>query len=701
MKDFLISSYFPVICVAIMVIILMVIVVALYRTYQYFIDRFPRDADAYDKFTEYTTKAQIAKKEYDALLEAQQRIKEELKESIKEAREYGIDKAVLEQTNEDLAKANDALQKAKEDSERINSQNFTDRLALESTLERKRTVEQELSSLEERLQEIKSLGDYKKLTQLRNELESVTKELTENKIGLQIYSEKIENLKSQIKSMQQEFDEKYVEAQNNFQDKFNEIKNKYSFEKKKVEEDYNQKKIALDRDYNQQKLTIEAELRKLNDDVKKQQVLSKEIAQKKVDLEILQNKCGEYKAKLAIHQQELENSDIGYESLQIIPESLAVLKDKPTLNKGVASEIGLLEEFKEYLESKEYYFSSSVIKAFHTSLKIQNISPLTVLAGISGTGKTLLPSMYANFFGIYQLMMPVQPRWDSPQDLLGFYNYLEKKYQATELAQSLVCFDGTKIKDKKDVSFLKDRMMMVLLDEMNLARTEYYFSEFLSRLEMRRTVDEDNLEQRKKAEILIDNKFGSVWVPSNVLFVGTMNEDESTQTLSDKVLDRTNLLRFGKPRQFNFDNRTSGNKTTCEDQYGILTKSIWDKWVNLKVDNKIVTKEFEDKIDKLNEAMSIIGKPFGYRVSDAIRLYLSNYPSERRTDTNSAFADQIEQKIMPKLRGCDLQNENTRKCIEIIREIIDSLQDDELTDAFDKASDAQRHEMFIWQGISR
>ena len=84
-------------------------------------------------------------------------------------------------------------------------------------------------------------------------------------------------------------------------------------------------------------------------------------------------------------------------------------------------------------------------------------------------------------------------------------------------------------------------MLIVLLDEMNLARTEYYFSNFLSRLELRRIVTNENEKaNRKNAEITIDDNFGNLWVPNNVLFVGTMNEDESTQTLSDKVLDRAN-----------------------------------------------------------------------------------------------------------------------------------------------------------------
>jgi hypothetical protein len=103
-------------------------------------------------------------------------------------------------------------------------------------------------------------------------------------------------------------------------------------------------------------------------------------------------------------------------------------------------------------------------------------------------------------------------------------------------------------------------MLLVLLDEMNLARIEYYFSDFLSRLEMRRGIDLDLAEYRRKAEIPLEiGRTGTtdsvmrVFVARNVFFVGTMNEDETTQSLSDKVVDRANVLRFGPPRRLTIE----------------------------------------------------------------------------------------------------------------------------------------------------
>ena len=120
------------------------------------------------------------------------------------------------------------------------------------------------------------------------------------------------------------------------------------------------------------------------------------------------------------------------------------------------------------------------LRAFHTAMKANETRQMAVLAGISGTGKSQLPRQYAAGIGIGLLQVPVQPRWDSPQDLMGFYNYIEGKFRLTGMARALWALDEL---DNDDTE--QDRMMMILLDEINLVRIEYYFCDFLSRLESR------------------------------------------------------------------------------------------------------------------------------------------------------------------------------------------------------------------------
>ncbi|MDX9703268.1 MAG: hypothetical protein RBU23_09510 [Candidatus Auribacterota bacterium] len=358
-----------------------------------------------------------------------------------------------------------------------------------------------------------------------------------------------------------------------------------------------------------------------------------------------------------------------------------------------------LSELKRNLAKSGIYFSERVIYSFHTSLKINDISPLVVLAGVSGTGKTLLPIKYAEFMGIHCLPISVQPRWDSPQDLFGFYNYIEKKYKETELIKMLVRMDDYYFKDI-NINKYTDRLLLVLLDEMNLARIEYYFSDLLSKLELRKNVNEDNLHLATIELSMGPNcpsNLSRLWIDRNVLFVGTMNEDESTQTLSDKVLDRANVLRFGRPVSRNQYVEPTNNISS--DRY--LPFSAWKKLWKEVNPNSGWYKQSKEWLDAINDSISIIGRPFGYRVEDAILSYLANYPG---VDTNykNAFADQLEQKIIPKLRGLDMSDIESVNCLSNLDVIIQETEDTELTESFKKCQENARHRgMFQWHGVKR
>ncbi|MTJ50505.1 hypothetical protein, partial [Dolichospermum sp. UHCC 0259] len=130
-------------------------------------------------------------------------------------------------------------------------------------------------------------------------------------------------------------------------------------------------------------------------------------------------------------------------------------------NKLQLEEKEFITGFINSIKSQGLTFSERVINAFHTSLKVQDISALVILAGISGTGKSELPQRYSNYIGAQLLTLAVQPRWDSPQDLQSFYNYVERKFKPTDLMRGLYQYN-------KD-SEMEDRIVIVLLDEMNLA----------------------------------------------------------------------------------------------------------------------------------------------------------------------------------------------------------------------------------------
>ena len=382
------------------------------------------------------------------------------------------------------------------------------------------------------------------------------------------------------------------------------------------------------------------------------------------------------------------------------------------LTGNTITEEEALKKAKKYIEDCGLTFPDRVINAFHASLKTADMSPLVVLAGISGTGKSELPMRYAEGMGIHLVSLAVQPRWDSPNDLFGFYNHLEGRYKATELARAMVQFeihnratwpmpDGWEAKNAKDKG-----MLLVLLDEMNLARVEYYFSEFLSKLETRRGVNVTNKDDRAKAEIALDmgslqlNETAIKLYPDrNVLFAGTMNEDESTQSLSDKVLDRACVMRFGRPRDLTLQQQVA--KVRPPANLVGLTFSQWKEWCDSKLDKEELEK-LEKWIKRLNDVMEKLNRPFGHRVGQAIARYAANYPKDSKTTSEQrlklAMADQIEQRILPKLRGIDLEEQGAH--ITEIRNLIDELEDKALAAAFE-ASKSKESNTFIWRGVDR
>ena len=376
------------------------------------------------------------------------------------------------------------------------------------------------------------------------------------------------------------------------------------------------------------------------------------------------------------------------------------------------SEEEALKKAKKYIADCGLTFPDRVINAFHASLKTADMSPLVVLAGISGTGKSELPMRYAEGMGIHLVSLAVQPRWDSPNDLFGFYNHLEGRYKATELARAMVQFERhNRSKWPMPEGWEKDHaksegMLLVLLDEMNLARVEYYFSEFLSKLETRRGVNVDKESDRAKAEIALE--MGSLQLKEaairlypdrNVLFAGTMNEDESTQSLSDKVLDRACVMRFGRPRDLTLVQQVA--KVRPSVNLVGLTFSQWKEWCDSKLPQEDLQK-LEAWIKRLNDVMEKLNRPFGHRVGQAIARYAANYPKDGGvTDEQRlklAMADQIEQRILPKLRGIDLEEQGAH--ITEIRSLIDELEDKALAAAFE-ASKSKESNTFIWRGVDR
>jgi hypothetical protein len=348
-------------------------------------------------------------------------------------------------------------------------------------------------------------------------------------------------------------------------------------------------------------------------------------------------------------------------------------------------EKAFLDGFMQYLKDKGLAFPRRVVYAFHTSLKVQDISALVILAGISGTGKSELPQRYADFMGAQRLTLAVQPRWDSPQDLQGFYNYVEKKFKPTDLIRGIYQYNHDPV--------MENRIVLVLLDEMNLARVEYYFSDFLSKLESRRS--SPTFLELDVGSLQISEAQRKLEIPKQFLFVGTMNEDETTQTLSDKVLDRANVLTFGKPKTL----QLRKGRTTEDPRSMYVSYSRFEQWFKTPDQNSEVVQKVKDYLDQANNIMESIGHPFAHRVYQAITQYVINYPGVSDLNCEEfrfALVDQFAQKLLPKLRG--LMIDDYQEELNKFTSLIEQLGDASLTEAFIKAR-GSRSGQFEWKGL--
>jgi hypothetical protein len=541
------------------------------------------------------------------------------------------------------------------------------------------TMESRLAELKFQLEEVRN--------QIARELEGPRKEKAELTVIIETLRQEQHALERSVERLEQKIDDLKLSSKNAQEeaDRHNQVARKAIQEAERAERHVSELQMK------KQRLEMESNELIARKTVLKQQVLG------------LEKQLG--------HGPEKDGDPLAAYKDLLYKEPLCLRGDMFRGKWNEQEESTSLQRVKNALQSEGLIFPRRIIDAFHTSLKCHDINPITVLAGVSGTGKTLLPVRYAEIMGIHRLVMAVQPRWDSPQDMFGFYNYLEKEYKATELSRALVRMDPYNYPEGQfpllKSEWARDRLLLVLMDEMNLARTEYYFSEFLSRLELRRTVNDPSIPtNRSEAEIELDAGPGMhrfrLWVGQNVFFVGTMNEDETTQTLSDKVLDRANVLRFGKPDEnVRAGNIIGINQATASEKY--LPFDQWKKWRRKFIEDANYYNPVSDWTMRLNAALNRVGRPFGFRVLQAIGQYVANYPRVEDSERYKlAFADQVEQKIIPKIRGIDLSTDNANECLDEVGAIIAELDDRDLNSAFESARNESRMVgMFQWRGVTR
>ena len=193
----------------------------------------------------------------------------------------------------------------------------------------------------------------------------------------------------------------------------------------------------------------------------------------------------------------------------------------------------LCDDFRNYSAGRlKLYYDIEDIRRFIAGL---SVTKLIILQGMSGTGKTSLAYAFGEFLDNKTVVVPIQPMWKERTDLVGYYNEFTKKFNETTLLYKMY-----------EANYNKE-IYITVLDEMNIARIEYYFAEFLSLLEL------PNPEGRN-LDVVSDKwdndpillKDGKLRLPINMWFIGTANNDDSTFAISDKVYDRAMVLNLDK-----------------------------------------------------------------------------------------------------------------------------------------------------------
>jgi 5-methylcytosine-specific restriction endonuclease McrBC GTP-binding regulatory subunit McrB len=332
----------------------------------------------------------------------------------------------------------------------------------------------------------------------------------------------------------------------------------------------------------------------------------------------------------------------------LVPHSVATLI-------GVSSSSERLKGIQAVMDAEGYMISTAELANFYLAM---TVSPLVILSGISGTGKSLLPRKFAKLTGSGFNAIPVQPQWADNSDLFGYVPTLSPTKH----------IEGALTKSLLDAKAQPSKLVIALLDEMNLAPVEHYFSDFLSVAETRSRLSGSIVTDALPIELpaVVAGEVDpyadlrGAYLPQNLRVVGTANMDESTHTFSPKVLDRAFTIELDDPVLTDF--ASMGNSATAPPDIDALGQlSTW----MIQESNEISVQEARDEsqplfehiaglLSEIQEILAPAGIKFGYRTRDAILLYLHFWRKHELADILTGYAALdfcILQKILPKVTG--------------------------------------------------
>lgn len=264
----------------------------------------------------------------------------------------------------------------------------------------------------------------------------------------------------------------------------------------------------------------------------------------------------------------------------------------------------LVEEFRNFAASKlRLYYTTKMIRLFISAL---SATKLVILQGISGTGKTSLAYAWGKFIKRDAIIASVQPSWRDRTELFGYFNEFTKKFNETDVLKGMYIAGYT------------DDVYVTVLDEMNIARVEYYFAEMLSILEMP-SREEWIIELVPSSWDTDPKKLknGKLQIPGNMWYIGTINNDDSTFAVTDKVYDRAMPI----------DINDKGQPFTPVDTEAMNINSSYLEGLFAEAKQKHpLSEEMEQKISEMDDyVIKHFRIAFGNRIVKQMRDFVATY----------------------------------------------------------------------------
>ena len=296
------------------------------------------------------------------------------------------------------------------------------------------------------------------------------------------------------------------------------------------------------------------------------------------------------------------NIEHRFPKLTLVDEKYAALTPPEYDNEISLQEFA--EGYRRYAASQmKLYYTPEIVRRFVAGMAA---SKLLILEGISGTGKTSLPYSFSRYLSNPSTIVSVQPSFRDRTELLGYFNEFSKRFNETEFLRALY-----------EANYRPDPTLIVL-DEMNLARIEYYFAEMLSVLEMPNK-DEWVLDLVPTAwdgdPVKMDG--GKIHVADSTWFIGTANNDDSTFTITDKVYDRAMPIELNE--------RADAFECELQPHCNVTAEYLEYLFQKAQVDYPI-SDELMDKMQKLdNYLITRFKLSFGNRIMKQLYDFIPVY----------------------------------------------------------------------------